>query len=183
MMRSFWLPDPEPPTKLRRRKPKNKKKKRNKALNLVVENNLEPSNLESLESNLDSLESNLENVESDLLEEAQLISADENQNYYYELEINEEQYQYMRARNYINENNECIRLEFPSKEDDPTTRNVLFEEQQELEQLEQLEQQEEQEKKRKKKADKWWMNDEEFDENFELTDEQKLKCVGEFDGL
>lgn len=163
IMRSFWLPDAEPQTKLKRRKPKNRRKKRNKANappNLVVENNLE--------SNLENVESNLENVESDLIEseDTQLIS-DENQNYY-ELEINEEQYQYMLARNYINENNECIRLEFPNKEDDPSTRNVLFEEQEELE------------RKRKEKADKWWLNDEEFDENFELTDEQKLKCAGEF---
>ena len=72
----------------------------------------------------------------------------------------------MRARNYITENNECIRLEFPNKADDPTTKNVLLEEeQQELEQ------------KKKERGDKWWMSDEEFEE-FELTDEQKLKCAG-----
>ena len=126
--------------------------------NLVVENNLE-DRLESLAENL---------IES---EATQLIAngaLDESQNQnFYEIEINEEQYQYMLATGCINENNECIRLEFPNKEDDPTIRNVLFEEQEELE------------RKKKQKNDKWWMSDEEFDENYELTDEQKLKCAGE----
>ena len=159
IIRSFRPAEAEPETKLKRRKGKNRKRKRNKAnvpSNFVVENNLE-----------DNPESSL--VES---EDTQLITEglDENQNLY-EIEINEEQYRYMLERNYINENNECIRLEFPGKDDDPTIRNILFEEQAELE------------RKKKEKSDKWWMSDEEFDENYELTDEQKLKCAGELDWL
>ena len=173
-MRNLWPTESE--VKLKRRKPKSRKKRKNKAnsssTNLVIDN---------LDNDLNNELDNLDNLDNEA-DDTQLLDAyenwNENQNYY-EVEINQEQYEYMLEHNYINDQNECIRLEFPGKkEDDPSIRNVLFEEQQQ--QLLLAEEEEEQRKKKEKNKSSWWLNDEEFDENFELTYEQKLKCLAFF---
>lgn len=169
LMRNFWATPNESEIKLRRRKVKNRsKRKRNKLKAAKQNDKVENNSNDNIENNPIENNSNENLIESG--ETQYLMNEDDvyenliKQNYY-EVEIGEEQYKYMLENDLFDENNECTNLASSSKENDPSTRNVPFEEEEE---------------RKKKSKDKWWSNDEEFDENFELTDEQKMKCAAFF---
>lgn len=181
-MRSFWLDEPE--TKLKRRKNKVRKRKRSKndnSSNLVLDGFEEESSIQSSSSSTYGiLNPNYEENYDESYEDSYdhlYSSSNQDERYdqnfnqtcrrrFYEIDIDEKEYQYLLDNNLIEKEytEESLREEFRDQEDQ-STRNILFEE--------------EERKKEEKNKNSWLMSDEEFEE-FELTEDQKLKCAAFF---
>lgn len=174
IMRSFWGPTDKSETRsLKRRRTRSRKKRKNKA-NLFTPVIVEEANPVDSEEVLSDTRS--------LFTEEQM---DENRNeeenettIFYQVEINDEEYQYMVENDLIEEQTELIDFE-----NDASTSNLLRIEKQPVVKKKEKkwwEIDEEELERKRRERNKWWLTDEEFDENFELTDEQKLKCAAFF---
>ena len=175
IMRSFWGPTDKSETRsLKRRRTRSRKKRKNKA-NLFTPVIVEEANPVDSEEVLSDTRS--------LFTEEQM---DENRNeeenettIFYQVEINDEEYQYMVENDLIEEQTELIDFE----NDASSTSNLLRIEKQPVVKKKEKkwwEIDEEELERKRRERNKWWLTDEEFDENFELTDEQKLKCAAFF---